>query len=185
MSPSASVTSTGGVRTLSITWMTPFDASTSAVVTVASPIMTVPSATVKVASSPFSMVTVIPSVTADDSTDPEYTWYVRMSARVAFSSSVSNVVRSMPAAAKASSVGANTVKGPSACSAVTRLACARAATSESCTPVLCAFVGISSASSAATIGASDIAPIVNVTYIPTINGMIILLFFMMFGLSIH
>ena len=53
--------------------MTPFDASTSAVVTVASPIMTVPSATVKVASSPFSMVTVKPSVTAEDCTDPEYT----------------------------------------------------------------------------------------------------------------
>ena len=73
MSPSASVTSAGGMRTLSITWMTPLLAGTSASVTVASPIMTVPSATVKVASSPFSMVTVKPSVTAEDCTDPEYT----------------------------------------------------------------------------------------------------------------
>ena len=123
--------SAGGMSTLSITWMTPLEARTSAVVTVASPILTVPSATVKVASSPFSMVTVRPSVTADDWTDPEYTWYVRMSASVAFSSSVSNDARSIPAAAKAASVGANTVKGPSACSAVTRFACARAATRES------------------------------------------------------
>ena len=67
-------TSAGGMRTLSITWITPLLAGTSASVTVASPMLTAPSATVKVASSPFSIVTVSPSVTAEDSTDPEYTW---------------------------------------------------------------------------------------------------------------
>ena len=99
-----------------------------------------------------------------------------MSTSVAFSSSVSKEARSMPAAAKAASVGAKTVNGPSACSAVTRLAWASAATSESCCPVFCAFVGISSDSSAATIGLRDIAPMVNVTYIPTMIGMINLVF---------
>ena len=53
-----------------------------------------------------------------------------MSTSVAFSSSVSKEARSIPAAAKAASVGAKTVKGPSACSAVTRSAWARAATSD-------------------------------------------------------
>ena len=58
-----------------------------------------------------------------------------MSTRVAFSSSVSKVVRSIPAAAKASSVGAKTVNGPSPCRAVTRSAWTKAATRESCIPV--------------------------------------------------
>ena len=66
-----------------------------------------------------------------------------MSLRVAFSSSVSNVERSIPAAANASSVGAKTVKGPSACKAETSPACESAATRASCAPVFCAFVGIS------------------------------------------
>ena len=70
MSPSSAVTSAGGIRTLSMTWIIPLDAITSKSVTVASPILTTPSATVNVASSPFSMVTVRPSVTAEDSTDP-------------------------------------------------------------------------------------------------------------------
>ena len=74
MSPSSAVTSAGGMRTLSITWIIPLDAITSGWVTVASPMLTAPSATVNVASSPFSIVTVSPSVTAEDSTDPEYTW---------------------------------------------------------------------------------------------------------------
>ena len=53
--------------------MIPFDAITSAVTTVASLTMTV-SLTVKVTSSPFSIVAVIPSVTSEEATDPEYTW---------------------------------------------------------------------------------------------------------------
>ena len=107
-----------------------------------------------------------------------------MSTSVAFSSSVSKEARSIPAAANAASVGAKTVNGPSACKAVTRFACASAATRESCSPVFCAFVGMSSDSSAATIGLRDIAPMVNVTYIPMMIG-IIALVFMPFRLSIH
>ena len=99
-----------------------------------------------------------------------------MSTRVAFSSSVSKEARSIPAAANAASVGAKTVNGPSPCSAVTRSAWSSAATRESCCPVSCAFVSMSSDSSAATIGLSDIAPMVKVTYIPTMIGIIILLF---------
>ena len=41
------------------------------------------------------------SVRSDDITFPETTWYVRMSASVAISSSVSNVVKSIPASANA------------------------------------------------------------------------------------
>ena len=78
-----------------------------------------------------------------------------MSVRVAFSSSVSKVLRSIPAAANASSVGAKTVNGPSPCKALTRSACERAATRESCTPVLWAFVGMSSFSSATTTGETN------------------------------
>ena len=99
-----------------------------------------------------------------------------MSTRVAFSSSVSKEARSIPASAKAASVGAKTVNGPSACSAVTRSAWESAATRASCSPVFCAFVGMSSVSSAATIGLRDIAPMVKVTYIPIMIGMIILVF---------
>ena len=70
---------------------------------------------------------------------------------MAFSSSVSKVDRSIPAFAKASSVGANTVKGPSPDSVVTRSACVKAATRESCMPVAEAFVGMSSVSDAETL----------------------------------
>ena len=68
-----STKSAGGINTLSITCMIPFDAITSAVTTVASLTMTV-SLTVKVTSSPFTIVAVIPSVTSEEATDPEYTW---------------------------------------------------------------------------------------------------------------
>ncbi len=62
--------SAGGINTLSITWMIPLLARTSAVVTFASLIMTLPSVTVKVASSPLSIVAVMPSVTLAASTEP-------------------------------------------------------------------------------------------------------------------
>ena len=55
----------GGISTLSITWMIPFDVCTSAPVTVASPTVTLPSVpTAKVALSPLTIVTASPSVTA-------------------------------------------------------------------------------------------------------------------------
>ena len=53
-----------------------------------------------------------------------------MSAKVAISSAVSKESRSIPAAVKAASVGANTVNGPSACRADTRSAAVNAATKE-------------------------------------------------------
>ena len=59
-----------------------------------------------------------------------------MSASVAIDSLSLKVFRSIPASVNAWSVGANTVNGPSACSADTKFALASAATSESCTPVL-------------------------------------------------
>ena len=72
MSPGAtgSTGSAGGMSTASITWMTPLLASTSAVVTFAPSIMTPASETVKDASSPFNIVTVIPSVTLVEATAP-------------------------------------------------------------------------------------------------------------------
>ena len=66
-----------------------------------------------------------------------------MSASVAISSSVTNALKSIPAAAKAASVGANTVNGPSACRAVTRFAALNAATNDVCIPVAIADVGMS------------------------------------------
>ena len=66
-----------------------------------------------------------------------------MSVRVALPSSLSSAARSIPAAANASSVGAKTVNGPSACKAETSPACESAATRESWAPVFCAFVGMS------------------------------------------
>ena len=112
MSPTGSA---GGISTLSITWMIPLDAVTSAMMTFASLTMTPESVAVNATSSPLAMVAVIPSVTAEDGTEPAYTWYSRMSVRVALPSSLSSAARSIPAAAKASSVGANTVNGPSPC----------------------------------------------------------------------
>ena len=73
--PSATVgmsnRSAGGISTASITWMTPLDDATSAVVTVAPPIITASSVTVNDASSPLTIVTVKPSVTSAAFTAPE------------------------------------------------------------------------------------------------------------------
>ena len=62
--------SAGGMRTLSMTWIIPLLALTSAVVTVASPIFTTPSTTVNEATSPFTISTESPSVTSDEETFP-------------------------------------------------------------------------------------------------------------------
>ena len=58
---------------MSITWIIPLEAVTSAMVTVASPIITVPSVTEKVTSSPLSIVADIPSVTCVELTAPAST----------------------------------------------------------------------------------------------------------------
>ena len=83
-----------------MTWMTPFDVSTSAPVTVA-PFTFTSLPTVKASLSPLMASADALSVRSDDITFPETTWYVRMSTSVAFSSSVSKVVKSIPASANA------------------------------------------------------------------------------------
>ena len=121
----------GGISTLSITWITPLEAGTSARVTAApsAPTVTVPSATVTVSLSPFAATTVFaPSARALDGITPGTTWWRRMSARAAISSGVSNESRSIPAAANASSLGANTVYSVSPLRVVTKSAAVSAAT---------------------------------------------------------
>ena len=73
----------------------------------------------------------MPSESALEGTEPATTWWSRMAVRVAFSSGVSKVLKSMPASAKAVSVGAKTVNGPAPCKVVTKSACVKAATRES------------------------------------------------------
>ena len=77
-----------------------------------------------------------------------------MSFSVALAVSLSKSSRLMPAAAKASSVGAKTVNGPSPWRVSVRLTWSRAATSESCTPVAAALSGMSFVSSAAALKAT-------------------------------
>ena len=122
--------SAGGIRTLSMTCITPLLAITSGVVTLASLTITDPFSTVKVTLSPLNISTERPSVTALDSTEPTNTWYVRISVSVAFSSSVLKSARLIPASVNAWSVGAKTVNGPSPSRVDTRSAWAKAATSE-------------------------------------------------------
>ena len=127
-----------------MTWITPFDAGTSANTTFASLTIT-PSPTEKVKSSPFTAPATKPSVTAEDGTSPDTTWYSKISVSRALPSSLLRAARSIPASAKASSVGAKTVYGPSPCRVVTSSACANAATSESCMVVACAVIAMSTA----------------------------------------
>ena len=89
-----------GVRTLSITWMTPLLVITSGRVTLASFTFT-PPATVNASGWPFTAFAVIHSVTFAAGTSPETTWYRRMSERVAFPSGVSSAAKSIPASMKA------------------------------------------------------------------------------------
>ena len=64
----------GGINTASITWITPFEVITSAPVTVAPETVTASVETVKVRSSPFNAVAVIPSVRSVDKYCPTTTW---------------------------------------------------------------------------------------------------------------
>ena len=109
--------SAGGVSTLSITWITPLLAGTSASVTIATPSPTITpktSLTYTNSKSPLAVVTFdFPSVRSADIISPGTTWYSKMFARVSFPSGVSSAAKSIPAAANASSVGANSVNGPS------------------------------------------------------------------------
>ena len=65
-----------------------------------------------------------------------------MSVSVSLPFSVSSAARSIPAAAKAASVGAKTVNGPAPCRVATRSAWARAATRELCIVVAWAVIAM-------------------------------------------
>ena len=65
-----------------------------------------------------------------------------MSVSVALPSSVSREAKSIPASAKAASVGAKTVNGPAPCRVATSSAWARAATSELCMVVAWAVMAM-------------------------------------------
>ena len=69
-----STRSAGGINTVSITWITPFEAITSALVTVAPDTVTASAETVKVRSSPLYAVAVIPSDKSVDKYCPSTTW---------------------------------------------------------------------------------------------------------------
>ena len=100
----------GGIITLSITWIIPLLAGTSASTTVAAsaPTVTTPSVTVTVGSSPFAAVTVFAPSVGQLMQFLQTTWYRRMSASAAISSRWCNL-KADSAAENASSVGAKTV----------------------------------------------------------------------------
>ena len=99
-----------GIMTASITWIIPFVHSMSTAVMLAPSIMTVVSTVIETLS-PCSVWIELKATTSVELNAPDTTWYKRTSvravgfARSQFSTSVSS-------AAKASSVGAKTVKGP-------------------------------------------------------------------------
>ena len=116
-----------GISTVSITWMTPLDASMSAISTVASPIETVPPSTEIARLSPCTVSAESSVTTCSELTAPATTWYSRMSVNAGMSPSSDSTVPS-GSFANASSVGAKTVNGPSPCNVPTRPAASRAAT---------------------------------------------------------
>ena len=73
---------------------------------------TLPPSKLTVTSLPFNVVT-SPAVRSVESTSPETTWYNKMSARAPVGSN-SRSSTTVPSAANAASVGANSVKGPAA-----------------------------------------------------------------------
>src|SRR3954452_9431757 len=102
----------GGSITLSMTWMTPFDAITSGVTTLAVSFRyTVPSFTEMPIGDPSTEAADVSPTTLSAVTEPGTTWNSRIFLRAAGSLRRPS---SVPAgsAAKAASVGANTVKGP-------------------------------------------------------------------------
>src|SRR5689334_17765891 len=107
----------GGSSTVSITWITPFDAGTSVFTTLdlfpwPSVITTSFPSVAIVNDAPFTVFTA-PGFTSAAITFPATTWYVRMPASLSLLSGFSNEA-TVPAGsfANASFVGANTVNGP-------------------------------------------------------------------------
>ncbi len=121
-----------GINTVSITWVIPLLEITSAVSTIADPlIISLPFTRVKVSFFPSTVVRVSPSVRSSEVNLPATTWYVRISVRV-FLFSGFRRFSTVPAGsfANASLVGPNTVNGhadfrvatsPAALTAVTRV----------------------------------------------------------------
>ena len=131
-----------GVSTLSMTWMMPLLVGTSAAVTVA-PFTTTVSLTVKLSGWPLTVVADMQSVTLAAGMFAPTTWYSRMSDKASLPSGVSRAARSMPASAKAWSVGAKTVNGPSPCRVSSSPACTTAETKDVWLPVHEAVRGMS------------------------------------------
>ena len=102
-----------GRMTLSITWITPLDASMSTARTLAALTMTPLSLTFTVASLPFTVLADVNFTTSLARTLPATTWYVRTATSFSLFSG-SNRLSTVPAGnlANASSVGAKTVNGP-------------------------------------------------------------------------
>src|SRR6187549_217119 len=99
----------GGRSTWSMTWITPFDAMTSGVTTLALSFRyTTPSLTAMAMGEPSTESAEVSPTTWSEVTDPETTWYSRTFLSASLSARSAS---SVPAgsAAKASSVGANTV----------------------------------------------------------------------------
>ncbi len=125
-----------------MTWIKPFVEMTSVNTTLASLTIT-PPAMVKESGWPLAASAVMHSVTLAAGTSALTTWYSRMSLKVALPSVVVKSARSMPASAKAWSVGAKTVKGPGPWRVAKSSAWITAATKLSWMPVDWAVEGMS------------------------------------------
>ena len=121
-----------GSSTSLITCITPLEASMSAVTTFAELIETVPMSSLTVTSAPLTVATFrsLAPMRSELITLPGITWYVSTAVRVSVSARSCSAVspRAAKALANASSVGANTVNGPSPCKVSTNPAAWTAAT---------------------------------------------------------
>src|SRR5512141_2392695 len=101
----------GGKITASMTWITPLLALMSALMTLALSTMIPAESMVILTLLPSTVFTDIPFFKSEDITSPGTTWYVRTEvSRVLLAIKAS--ITALGTLAKASSVGANTVKGP-------------------------------------------------------------------------
>lgn len=119
-----------GMRTVSITWMTPLEHLMSALTTFEELRKRLPSVTLSAIFFLFRAVALVSLTACDEATLPATTWYVRMSLSFPLFSGLRSI-SSVPLGSflNASSEGANTVNGPSPFSASTSPAAFNAATS--------------------------------------------------------
>ncbi len=131
----AVLTTLGGNNTLSMMWITPLEAATSAVVTLVVEFKLTPESVLTnkltfVLLGPSLKVGTYPLLKALERTSPLTTWYNKMGVNCsADNSSKLLTPKSLNKAVKASLVGANTVKGPSPANVPARFALVSAATS--------------------------------------------------------